>query len=187
MSKSETQTKPRIYRTNWRMFFLRFSMFFIELIMVAITFGVFWGTKFLAEMDVMVFKILPFFSGGLLVFAVVVTLYQFVQSWVRYFGTFIKITSSGIEYQNWPYYGILCTWENIEYLEKQKKYGFDIDVLVPSSVQYVGKGTFFGIEFRKKMGLKEQTYIPLSGFSGWPDGKLSQDLKQNAAYLFETK
>lgn len=186
MLKTDNQ-KSRVYRTNLRMFFLRFSTFFVMLFLVAISFGMFWGTKILAELDVAIFKILLFLGAGLFIFAVVATLYQFIFSLVRYFGTFIKITSNGIEYQNWPYYGIICAWENLERIEKQKKYGFDIDVLIPNSVQYVGKGTFLGINFRKKLGIKEQTYIPLSGFSGWPNGQLFQALKQTAGHLFETK
>jgi len=131
--------------------------------------------------------LLPWIVGGILVFGGIVTLKNFVMSLLRYFGTFLKISSEQIEYQNWPYYGIICRWDEIKSLEKRKKYGFTFDVLVPDTFEHLGKGTLLGIKFRKKMGIKEETYIPLNLFSGWPNGKLAREIQKNTQHLFEEK
>jgi hypothetical protein len=187
MSNSKAQDKGRIYRTNWKMFILRFSTFFLQLAIVAITFGMFTGAKLLAELDVAIFKLFPYFGAGLFIFAVIFTVYQFTLSMIRFLGTYIKVTESGIEYHNFPYYGLYCQWHEIDRLEKITKHVFKIDVLFPSSFQHIGNGTFLGIKLRKDLGIKEETFIPLSGFSGWSDGKLAKDIKKYAGHILEDK
>ena len=187
MPKPEVQVKGKIYRTNWKIFILRFSTFFLLLFLIAISFGMFLGARLLAELDVAIFKLFPYLAAGLFILAVGITLYQFVISLVRFLGTYIKITENAIEYHNFPYYGLYCQWHEISHLETIDKYGFKVDVLIPSSFQYVGKGTFFGIKLRKDLGIKEETFIPLSGFSGWSDGKLAKDVKIYAGHIFEEK
>jgi hypothetical protein len=187
MAQASSETKSRVYRGSWRTFLFRFSTFLVQLVLVAVSFGLFWGARSLAESGGVLFGFLQILAGGLFIFATLATIYQFFQAWVRHFGTYIKTSPGGIEYRNWPYYGITCEWISIERIEVQKKYGFNIEVLVPAKVQYVGKGTFFGLSLRKNLGVKEQTYIPLSGFTGWPDGKLAQDIKKYAGHIFEAK
>ena len=97
MSNTETQDNGRIYRTNWKMFVLRFSTFFLQLFLIAITFGMYWGARLLAELDVAIFKLFPYFGAGLFIFAVITTFYQLVLSVIRFLGTYIKITENGIE------------------------------------------------------------------------------------------
>ena len=177
----------KVFRSNWWAFLLRFSTFFVLLVVDTIIYGMFLGTKYLAEIEASFFSLLPWIAGGVLVLGGIVTLKNFVMSLLRYFGTFLKISSEQIEYQNWPYYGIICRWDEIKSLEKRKKYGFTFDVLVPDTFEHLGKGTFLGIKFRKKMGIKEETYIPLNLFSGWPNGKLAREIQKNTQHLFEEK
>ncbi len=105
MSNSKTQDKGRIYRSNWKMFLLRFGTFFLQLVIVVITFGMFSGAKFLAGLDFPTFKLFPYFGAGLFVFAVIITTYQFALSVIRFWGTYIRVTESGVEYHNFP---LLC-------------------------------------------------------------------------------
>ena len=184
MSNSKTQDKGRIYRSNWKMFLLRFGTFFLQLVIVVITFGMFSGAKFLAGLDFPTFKLFPYFGAGLFVFAVIITTYQFALSVIRFWGTYIRVAESGIEYHNFPYYVLYCQWHEIDRLEKITRFGFKVDALIPSSYQHIGKGTFLGIKLRQDLGIKEETFIPLSGFGGWPDGKLAKDIKKYAGHIF---
>jgi hypothetical protein len=169
------------------MLLLNFSTFFLQLFLVAISFGMFAGTKLLASLDVAIFKLLPYFGAGLLILAVATTAFQFVLAVTRFFGTYIKITEDGIEYQDFPYYGIYCQWHEIVRLEKITKLGITVDALIPSTFQHKGKGTFFGIKLREKLGIKEDTFITLSGFSGWSNGKLAKDIRKYAGHIFTDK
>lgn len=184
MSDKKDENNSKVFRSSWWAFLLRFATFFALLIIDTIAYGMFVGAKYLAQIESSFFTFLPFITGGILVFGIIVTIKNFVTSLLRYFGTFIKVSSNQIEYQNWPYYGIVCHWDEIASFEKRRKYGFDFDVLVPDKFELIGKGTLFGIKFRKELGIKEENYIPLNFFTGWPDGKLAEEIKKHAQRLF---
>ena len=84
MANLEVKTYKKIYRSNWKMFLLNFSTFFLQLFLVAISYGMFIGTKLLAGLDVAIFKPFPYFGAGLFIFAVAITSYQFILAIIRF-------------------------------------------------------------------------------------------------------
>jgi uncharacterized Tic20 family protein len=98
------------------------------------------------------------------------------------FFSFIKISSDGIE-QKYPIYKhIQANWSDVE---KLGKYFLFTDVIYLNSYEVVGTSLSLKSPFRflrPKQGL-----ISLTGYEGWSEGQLANDLKQYAPQLFENQ
>ena len=90
------------------------------------------------------------------------------------FLNYIKIYPWGIEYRNWPYYGIRSRWENIERKGKYSSFG----VFSASDTLFIKNAEPFGRQImifsRHKPGSRKEEIIPLTEFQGWPDGVFFQ-------------
>ncbi len=95
------------------------------------------------------------------------------------FFSYIKISSVGIEQKHFPYKHIRCDWADIDKLDK---YLLLTDVIYLNSFKVVGVSLSLKSPFR--LLRPKQGFISPTGYRGWPDGQLADDLKQYAPKLF---
>ena len=103
---------------------------------------------------------------------------------MRHLGTYIQVDAEAIEYRNWPFAKARGIWGNVEGLGKIRRYGITWDILRFDEFQVDVIGAKSHKKIRDSLGLSEENYIPLSGFRGWPDGDLYEDIKQYAPQIF---
>ena len=101
----------------------------------------------------------------------------------RFFFSYLRTSQTGIEYRYWPTYGARCAWDQVDRLGKYKSVGFiPYDVLYLKSAEPIGWPLMTTI--RRKLGLKTQYLVPLTGIHGWPNGELADELRYRAPQLF---
>ncbi len=96
--------------------------------------------------------------------------------------SYIQISPDGIEHKYSPYRHIRCKWSDIDILGK---YLFYRDVLYLNSFEVLGMSLSLKSPFRFLH--PKQEFIMLTGYNGWPDGQLANDLRQYAPRLFENQ
>jgi uncharacterized Tic20 family protein len=95
------------------------------------------------------------------------------------FFSYTKISPDGIEQKQLPYKHIRCAWSDVDKLGKL----FLTDVIYLTSYEVIGLSLSLKSPFR--FFRPKQGFMSLSGYDGWPDGQLSDDLKLYAPKLFE--
>ena len=98
------------------------------------------------------------------------------------FFSYVKISPDGIEQKNSPNKNIRCNWSDVDKLGKSILF---TDVIHLNSFEVVGMSLSLKSPFRFLR--PKQGFISLTGYEGWPDGQLADDLKQYAPKLFENK
>jgi uncharacterized Tic20 family protein len=96
--------------------------------------------------------------------------------------SYIKITPEGIEQKYALSKHIRCKWSEID---KLGKLFLLTDVIYLNSYEVVG--TSFALFSPSGLLRPKQGYVALTGFDGWPEGPLTDDLKQYAPKLFENQ
>jgi len=87
--------------------------------------------------------------------------------------SYLRVSETGLEYRNWPFFELRCKWEDIQCLKKSRWLG---DVL------YLQRAEAFGfLEFSMKLSPPQ---IHLSSLIGWQDGGLEDDLQHYVPQLF---
>jgi len=89
--------------------------------------------------------------------------------------SYLQITESGIKLFYWPNYRLTANWEEIEQLGQityMRKY--TQDALFIRGID----GKSITQDLDRHRAIQEKKVIPLNDFRGWPDGDLSNELKQ---------
>jgi uncharacterized Tic20 family protein len=98
------------------------------------------------------------------------------------FFSYIKISPDGIEQKHSPYKHIRCNWSDVD---KLGKFFLFTDVIYLNSYEVIGLSLSLKSPFRFLR--PKQGVISISGYDGWSDGQLANDLKQYAPKLFENQ
>ncbi|KAA3648810.1 MAG: hypothetical protein DWQ07_01035 [Chloroflexi bacterium] len=100
---------------------------------------------------------------------------------IRYFLTSISLNPEAVEYRNWPYHRRRVKWEDTQKIRGTKALGLANrdEIIVQNAIDLSWQ---FWQRLRKDQSVNDR--IPLSGFSGWPNGKLADDLRKYAPHLF---
>jgi len=98
------------------------------------------------------------------------------------FFSYIKISPDGIEQKYAISKHIRCDWADVDRLGK---YFLFTDVLYLNSYEVVGTSLSLKSPFRFLR--PKQGFISLTGFEGWSEDQLANDLKQYAPQLFENQ
>ncbi|MGA7193672.1 MAG: DUF4870 domain-containing protein [Anaerolineales bacterium] len=112
----------------------------------------------------------------LLGFALIQSLISVVAS----FFSFIKISPNGLEQKHLLDKHIRCTWSDVDRLGK---YFLFYDVIYLNSYERIGSSFSLNSIFRFLR--PKQGFIFLSGYEGWSDGELANELKRYIPKLFE--
>ena len=121
--------------------------------------------------------------GCLLTPLIILMAFNIIQvtiSFVVSFFSYVKISPDGIEQKNSPYKHIRCNWSDVDKLGKLFLF---TDVIYLNSFEVVGMSLSLKSPFRFLR--PKQGFISLTGYEGWSDGDLANDLKQYAPKLFE--
>lgn len=168
-----------IYRVTLRSVGLMLKLVLTLIIPIEIA-GVFGLSPILSPINLKLFyNISPLefyllFSLGLFIFTMVTIIIIYKS------GTFLRISSEGVEYHRWPFATIKCRWDETEKISQGRAMGLSFSTLMitrdrPGRVIPVGLGT---------LGSANHKLVPLNEFQGWPDGGLKNEMMQYAPHLF---
>jgi hypothetical protein len=101
------------------------------------------------------------------------------------FKNFLKLTPEGMEYQYWPYYHVRCKWEDVDSLGKERRFRFNQEMLYLKRAEALGWQ--MTIMARKASGAGDKFIIPLTSFTGWPTGRLADDLRAHLPQIWGAK
>lgn len=180
---TEFATNVHIYKPKrWNLALNIFSLFFIGIVMgiPLIAFVLMIVSFFRAEKELNTFAIV---FGCLLTPLIILLAFNIIQMTINVimsFFSYIKISPEGIEQKNSPYKHIRCNWSEVD---KLGKFFLFTDVLYLNSFEMLG----FSLSLRSPFRFlrPKQGFITLTGYEGWSDGQLANDLKQYAPRLFE--
>jgi uncharacterized Tic20 family protein len=117
-----------------------------------------------------------------LIILIAIAIIQVTINVIMSFFSYVKISPDGIEQKNSPYKHIRCTWSEAEKLGKLLLF---TEVIYLNSFEVVGMSLSLKLPFRFLRS--KQSFISLTGYEGWPDGQLANDLKQYAPNIFENQ
>lgn len=163
-----------IHRIAWRTI--------IQMLMLFLLFWIPWGisvlitlfvfeAKGLSSADYIVFGALIIYGIGNLILAVL---------FFATIGSYLKLSSEGLEYHRWPLNMIACKWSEVERIAQGRVIGKPFATLMIRRNK-VGREISLGIA---TLGSARHKLVALSDFRGWPDGDLAIELKQYAPRLF---
>lgn len=98
------------------------------------------------------------------------------------FFSHIKISPDGIEQKYAISKHIRCNWSDVD---KLGKFFLFTDVIYLNSYEVIGASLSLKAPFR--LLRPKQGFISLTGFEGWSDGQLADELRQYAPQLFENQ
>ena len=161
-----------------------FSLFFFMIVMgiPLIVFVLMIDAFFRAEKGSYTFAIV---FGCLLTPLIILMAFNIIQATINVimsFFSYVKISPDGIEQKNSPYKHIRCNWSDVD---KLGKFFLFTDVIYLNSFEVVGMSLSLKSPFRFLR--PKQGFISLTGYEGWSDGQLANDLKQYAPKLFENQ
>ena len=125
------------------------------------------------------------FFACLLTPIIVLLIFNIVQMTIGVIASFfsyVKISPDGIEQKHSPYKHIRCNWSEVD---KLGKFFLFTDVVYLHSYEVAGMSLSLKAPF--KFLRPKQGFISLTGYDGWSDGQLANDLKQYAPKLFENQ
>lgn len=121
--------------------------------------------------------------GPILVVVVLFCIYLMITFLSYGFGTYLRVSSDGLEYLRWPYFGMRCRWKDVERLGKRRwATGREYDVLyLKRSAPYSWQ---LSTKIRQIFGINTNWGILLTGLQGWPTGQLADDLRHYVPHIF---
>lgn len=119
---------------------------------------------------------------GLPVIVMSVLVVELLIVFIAQFFAYLKVSSTGIEYQMWPFGGVCCRWSNTDRIGKGILKG---DIIYLKNGEGVGASVGLSRIIQKISPIRIPESIPLSGFRGWPQGRLAEDLQRYAPHLFD--
>lgn len=182
---NEFASNIHIYKPKrWTLALNIFSLFFIGIVMgiPLIAFVLMIVSFFRAEKELDTFAIV---FGCLLTPIIILLAFNITQMTINVimsFFSYIKISPDGIEQKNSPYIHLRCNWSDVDKLGKLFLF---TDVIYLNSFEVLGFSLSLKSPFRFLR--PEQGFIALTGYEGWSDGQLANDLKQYAPTLYENQ
>jgi uncharacterized Tic20 family protein len=102
---------------------------------------------------------------------------------ISQFFSYVKVSSVGLEQKFWPYKHIRCNWSDVD---KIGKWWLFYDVVYLNSCEIIGPSISLRVPLRL-FRFPLQNFITLSGYQGWSDGQLAEDIRRFVPRLFETE
>lgn len=92
----------------------------------------------------------------------------------------LKITHTGLELRDWPFLRYRYTWDEVSIIHSYSFTRFlSFDYLIIKDPKDPNNE-----KLKKRVYVIDQRkWIPLSGFRGWPNGRLAQDLQQYIPHI----
>jgi uncharacterized Tic20 family protein len=161
-----------------------FSLFFFLIVMgiPLIAFMLIIVSFFRAEKGYDTFAIVFGYLLTPLIILMAFNIIQVTLNVIMSFFSYIKISPDGIEQKNSPYKHIRCNWSDVD---KLGKFYLFTDVIYLNSFKVVGMS--LSLKSPLRFLRPKQGFISLTGYEGWSDGHLANDLKQYAPKLFENQ
>ena len=185
MNNNSDAANTHVYKPKrWTLALNVFSLFFMGIIMgiPLIAFVLMIVSFFRAEKGFDAFAIV---FGCLLIPIIILLVFNLIQiiiNVVMSFFAYVKISPDGIEQKNSPYKHIRCNWSDVD---KLGEFFLFTDVIYLNSFEVLGFSLSLKSPFRFLR--PKQGFISLTGYEGWSDGQLANDLKQYAPKLFENQ
>lgn len=179
----DTETNIHIYKQKrWFLALNIFSFGFVGIIcgILLIEFIMMAVSIVQADSKLDTFAILSMCYLTPLIILLVFNLIQMTISVIMSFFSYVKISPDGIEQKHSPFKHIQCNWSDVD---KLGKFYLFTDVIYLNSYEVAGMSLYLKAPFRFLR--PKQGYISLTGYDGWSDGQLANDLKQYAPKLFE--
>jgi len=126
-----------------------------------------------------------FFIARLMLFVVILMSFTFLfvnLTFILDFFSFIRITPDGIEQRRSPFRQVKSTWSDVE---KFGKFQLVQDVVFIKS--HLRNRKLAEISTPLNLLIPKQSFILLTGYEGWSEGGLKDDLKKYAPWLFENQ
>lgn len=181
----ETSQKLNIYKPKrWTIALNIFSLLFIWIVMGTPLIAFVLLVKSLIQSQ-SEFISLTMAFGCLLTPIILLLGFNIIQvtvNTVLAFFSFIKISPSGIEQKHPIYKHIRANWSD---LDRLGKYFLVTDVIYLNSYEVVG--TSLSLKSPLRFLRPKQGLISLTGFDGWPEGRIANDLRQYAPQLFNNQ
>jgi hypothetical protein len=95
--------------------------------------------------------------------------------------SYLQISENGLKYRKGLMIGLSCRWEDIESLGHYQGLTTTHDVLYLKRVKPLKWSIIMALQKRKA---NARYFVPLTGFQGWPEGSLADDLRKCAPHLF---
>ncbi len=95
-------------------------------------------------------------------------------------GTFLRLSPEGLEYHRWPFTTITCRWNEVEKISRGNFMSIaTATLMIPREKPGWETPVEGGV-----LGSARYKLVPLNDFQGWPDGDLTNELRQYAPKLF---
>ena len=176
----------RVYRWKWWAILLNFSTtIYIFLLLAVVNVPICLLVYFLFQSPKMkdLGAMLLFIALPLFLLSVCGGLYFLLLPLGRFFFSYFKVSDQGIEFRYWPTYGLRCHWNNVARIGQYRSLG-----IISYDVLYLKKADPIGwqvtMTLRQILGIPMPALITLTGYQGWPGGKLAGELRQYAPHLF---
>ena len=179
----EKPTRSKKYRWTWQtslrsyvglLFAIPFSTIFTG-IMALIILSLLYNQETYLIGFILLIVLSPFIA--FFIFAIVYILLQPLFS-------YLQISQNSIKYRKGLTYALSCNWDDIESLGRHQGLARVYDVLYLKRVEPL-KWAFF-MTFLQRFKVNMRYYIPLTGFQGWPEGSLDEELRRYAPHIFKS-
>jgi ABC-type multidrug transport system fused ATPase/permease subunit len=172
------------YRWTWKAAAPDFLMVIFLIPMIALITGLsIYLIRLMLDLEIVVGIIFSLCFGPFIIFFSISFFVLAYLPFGRHHFNYLEISEHGVEYRYWPSYRVRCGWNDIEKLVSHRM------IFITSDVLYLDKAELFSnpaiSAFYNISRLSSKKTITLSGFSGWPNGELANDLRKYAPQLFE--
>jgi hypothetical protein len=100
--------------------------------------------------------------------------------------SYLKVSPDGLEYRSWPVRHLRCGWEGVQRMGKTPAWGVAYEMVRLTGADVLQNGVFIKTVRRapRLFPRGQLDYFYLTGFQGYPDGALADDLRHYAPHLF---
>ncbi len=100
--------------------------------------------------------------------------------------SYLKVSPEGLEYCSWPVKHLRCGWEGVQRMGKTPAWGVAYEMVRLTGAEALQNGVFIKTVRRtpRLFPRGQLDYFYLTGFRGYPDGALADDLRHYAPHLF---
>jgi hypothetical protein len=100
--------------------------------------------------------------------------------------SYLKVSPGGLEYRSWPVRHLRCGWEGVQRMGQTPAWGSAYEMVRLTGAEVLQNGMFIKtVRRRPRLFPRGQLdYFYLTGFRGYPDGALADDLRRYAPHLF---
>jgi hypothetical protein len=101
--------------------------------------------------------------------------------------SYLRVSPNGLEYRWGPFFHVHCQWHEIDSIKPVDILGIPQTSLHLSNAERLGPSwTWQARDSMQQLLMQDRSLIiSLTGFQGWPKGKLADDLRRYAPHAFE--